>query len=542
MIRNPPTRKSEAGNALTMAYTGIFHSFRVRPGNAKKDLKLEYSPEELSLNLAIVGGGKSCKILLDFLHKRPPAFVEINIAGVCDINPDAEGFRLAKTLGIHTTHNLRDLLRISDLDGVIELTSSREVLLEVIRLKPRGVGILDHNIGRLLRGLLSIDQMLRSAAQQVAVEKMATDFLIQQANERIVVLNTDFSIVEANEPYLKAVNQPKNKVIGAHCYEVTHGLNAPCSSSQPELGCPMMETLRTGNSAHVIHEHPLAGDRATYCDMVTYPLKDQNGEIVRVIEIWRDITEELSSRWERRAKALKADLKKLVQEDRMISLGKLVASSVHEINNPIQGLLTFSHLMEEMLKEGEPGAAELEKFRKFLSLMSNELERCGNIISGLLSFSRQPGNEFTKVDLNEVLDAVITLTRHKMELQNIALKTELHPTPLLVHGDVNQLQQCFLNLIFNAIEVMPEGGNLNVISGFDKARKHARVTIQDSGYGIHDENLDHIFDPFFTTKAEGEGTGLGLSIVHGIVKSHGGSIKVNTQVGEGSSFILIFPV
>lgn len=503
---------------------------------------MEYIAEKLALNLAIVGGGKSCRILLDLLGKKPPAFVKINIVGVCDINPDAEGFRLAETMGIHTTQDLGDLLSIRGLDGVIELTDSREVLLEVIRLKPRGVGVLDHNIGRLLRGLFSIDQMLRSAEQQVAVEKMATDFLIQQANERIVVLNTDFSIVEANEPYLKAVNQSKSNVIGAHCYEVTHGLKTPCSSSQPELGCPMLETLRTGNSAHVIHEHPSAADHATYCDMVTYPLKDANGAIVRVIEIWRDITEELSSRWERRVKALKADLKKLVQEDRMISLGKLVASSVHEINNPIQGLLTFSHLMEDMLKEGEPDAEDLEKFKRFLSLMSNELERCGNIISGLLSFSRQSNREYTRIDLNEVLEAVITLTRHKMELQNIQLKTRIHPAPLLAHGDVNQLQQCFLNLIFNAIEAMPEGGHLHVISSVDSEGKNAMVTIQDSGCGIHDENLDHIFDPFFTTKEEGEGTGLGLSIVHGIIKSHGGRIKVDTKPGKGSAFILIFPV
>ena len=503
---------------------------------------MEFSTEKLSLNLAIVGGGKSCKILLDLLQRKSPAFLKTKIVGVCDINSDAEGFRLAKTLGIYTTQDLRDLLSIRELDGVIELTDSREVLLDVIRLKPRGVGVLDHNIGKVLRGLFSIDQMLMSAKQQVAVEKMATDFLIQQANERIVVLNTDFSIVEANEPYLKAVNQSKDNVIGAHCYEVTHGLRSPCSSSQPELGCPMVETLKTGNSAHVIHEHPSAEDHATYCDMVTYPLKDQNGEIVRVIEVWRDITEELSSRWERRVKALKADLNKLVQEDRMISLGKLVASSVHEINNPIQGLLTFSHLMQDMLKEGEPAAEDIEKFKKFLSLMSDELERCGNIISGLLSFSRQSTMEYTKIDLNEVLNAVMTLTRHKMELQNIRLITELHPTPLMIHGDVSQLQQCFLNLFFNAIEVMPEGGNLIVISDFDSARKNAMVTIQDTGCGIRDENMDHIFDPFFTTKDEGEGTGLGLSIVHGIVKSHAGSIKVKTQVGKGSSFILIFPI
>jgi signal transduction histidine kinase len=173
--------------------------------------------------------------------------------------------------------------------------------------------------------------------------------------------------------------------------------------------------------------------------------------------------------------------------------------------------------------------------------MSDELERCGNIISGLLSFSRQSGMEYSNVDLNEVVNAVIALTRHKMELQNIELNARLHPSPLIVHGDINQLQQCFLNLVFNAIEAMPEGGRLTVTSEFDSAHNNALVRIDDTGCGIHDRDLDHILDPFFTTKEEGEGTGLGLSIVHGIVKSHGGNIKVYSQVGKGSSFILSFP-
>ena len=104
------------------------------------------------------------------------------------------------------------------------------------------------------------------------------------------------------------------------------------------------------------------------------------------------------------------------------------------------------------------------------------------------------------------------------------------------------MQQCFLNLIFNAIEAMPQGGQLAIISKLDSAQNRARIEIQDSGYGISEEDLDHIFDPFFTTKEDDEGTGLGLSIVYGIVKNHGGNIKVNSQVEKGSSFILNFPI
>jgi len=226
----------------------------------------------------------------------------------------------------------------------------------------------------------------------------------------------------------------------------------------------------------------------------------------------------------------------------MISLGKLVASCVHEINNPIQGLMTFAYLMQEILAEGKPSPKDIEQFKSHLSFMSRELERCGNIVSGLLSFSRETIREFKEIDLNDVLNSVITLTRHKMELLNVDLIVQLHPGFLMIQGDERELQQCFLNLIFNAIEAMPKGGQLQIVSGLESDKNNARIEIQDSGYGISDENLEHIFDPFFTTKEEGEGTGLGLSIVYGITKNHNGKIKVNSKVGEGCIFVLTFPV
>jgi PAS domain S-box-containing protein len=509
--------------------------------NPTEDL-LQNEDGNVHINLAIVGGGKACTFFLKYFQEKPFPFLTVNILGVCDIHSEAEGLRLAQNMGIYTTNDFRDLLKIKKLDCVLELTADREVLQDLVRHRPKGVDILGHNISRLLRTLFMAGDRLRSAQQQVAIEKGISQFLIEQANERIVVLEPDFTIIEANKAYCDAVGQSRDEVIGGHCYKVTHGLTAPCSSSHPGVGCPLVETLRTGESAHVIHEHPAADGNAQYCDMVTYPLKDQNGEIEGVIEVWRDITEELSTRWERRVNEMKEDMKKLIQEDRMISLGKLVASSVHEINNPIQGLLTFSRLMETMLDTSEPTPQDLEEFRNYLSLMSGELERCGDIISGLLSFSRQSEMEFKNVDLNEILEQVISLTRHKLEIQGIELSTKLSATPLVVNAGVNQLQQCFLNLIFNAAEAMPQGGRLTLISELDRPANSVKCRIQDTGHGIADEHLDHIFDPFYTTKEEGKGTGLGLSIVYGVVRRHEGRIEVNSEEGKGTAFILSFPL
>ncbi len=381
-----------------------------------------------------------------------------------------------------------------------------------------------------------------TAREQVTLEKGVSEFLIYQSDARIAVLNLDFTIVEANAPYLEAVGRKKDQVIGARCYELTHGLSEPCSISQPELGCPLLESLRTGKSAHVIHEHLFPDGRAVYCNMVTYPLKNQAGKVLRVIEIWRDITRELSERLENRVKSLKADLQKLIQEDRMISLGKLVASSVHEINNPIQGLLTFSRLMEQSLREGKPTKRSLKEFEGHLSLMSSELERIGKIVSGLLSFARHSEAGWTPVDVHEVLDQVFHLTRHRMDIQNIRYECRLSDAPLMIHGDVHQLQQCFLNLVFNAIEAMPNGGLLSIASEADAPSGRVRVVIRDTGCGIPEEHLGHIYDPFFTTKEAGKGTGLGLSIVHGIVKAHKGDIHVESRPGEGTGVVLSFPL
>ncbi|MDM8548855.1 ATP-binding protein [Desulfobacterales bacterium HSG2] len=385
------------------------------------------------------------------------------------------------------------------------------------------------------------NKKLKTAEQQMILEKMSYDVLFQQSNLGIVVLNPNFTIVDANKTYLKAVKKSKAEAVGKPCHEIVWGYAVPCLLSQVGFECPLVQTLRTGESAHVIHEYHVSEDQARYFNIATYPIRDRNDKIVRVIELWRDITKEFSSRCEARVRRIETDMKKLIQEDRMISLGKLAASCVHEINNPIQGLLTFSHLIQMILEEGVPTKENMENLKKYVSLMSGELERCGNIVSGLLSFSRESPVEYTYMDINEVLNAVISLTHHKMELADIRPDKRLSPEPLMIMGDANQLQQCFLNLIFNAVEAMPMGGELSIISERDSVSENSRIEIWDTGCGIRDEDISHIFDPFFTTKEEGEGTGLGLSIVYGMVKNHKGDIKVKSRVGKGTSFTLTFP-
>ena len=190
-------------------------------------------PTRLPLNIAIVGGGKACKFFLELLQTDYFKSLDINLVGVCDIDSEAEGLQMAEKMGIYTTDNFKDFFELKDLDSIIELTNSRDVLLDLVKLRPKGVGVLEHNIGQFFRLFYNVDQQLKSAEYQASLQKMFSDFLIQQSNEAIVVLNTDFTIIEVNESYLNIVKKKRENVLGAYCYEAYYGLNAPCASSSP---------------------------------------------------------------------------------------------------------------------------------------------------------------------------------------------------------------------------------------------------------------------------------------------------------------------
>ena len=273
-------------------------------------------PEKVPLKLAIVGGGRACKFFLKLVRLGNLPYLDIDIIGVCDINPRAEGLLMAQQLGIYTTDNFKDLFDLKDLDGIVELTNNREVLVELIRQRPERIGIIEHNISRLLRDLFTVDQKLRSAERQIVFEKAIRDFLIQQNQQCIVVINTDFTIDAVNDAYLTTVSKTRDEVIGAHCYQVIHGLESPCDAMRNGIVCPMLETLRTGQPTKAFHSVRLGSQQAsTIHDIVTFPVRNAKGEIIRVIEIWMGIGREIASRWEKREQELKSDLNKLIQED-----------------------------------------------------------------------------------------------------------------------------------------------------------------------------------------------------------------------------------
>jgi len=237
-----------------------------------------------------------------------------------------------------------------------------------------------------------------------------------------------------------------------------------------------------------------------------------------------------------------ADQARILHQDKMISLGRLAASVVHEINNPLSGILNYARLMIRILNRGPLAEDRREKFGQYLKLVESETGRCSQIVSSLLTFSRKSSLTFESVSIADLIERCTILSQHKLQLQHISLESRIEPEIPPVEGDFNQLQQCVINLIFNAIDAMPEGGTLTLAGHYESASARVIISVKDTGSGISEADLPHIFEPFFTTKKEGYGVGLGLSTVYGIMEHHKGTVSVESRQGRGSTFKLELPV
>ncbi|MCB2191908.1 MAG: PAS domain-containing protein [Deltaproteobacteria bacterium] len=491
------------------------------------------------LRVAVIGGGKRCRSMLEMLETKTFKRLRADIVGVADLNPQAEGVCRARERGIFTTTDCAQLFNLEQLDLVIELTDDQELLSNLAASKPESVGVIGHTASRLFHDVVFLYQQLEQTEDEASMARSFNQALVDATSEGVMVLGGDYRIVRANQAALAAAGLSREEALGRYCFQVSHQAITPCDS--PETPCPMKQTLATGKSAHAIHEHVQQDGSTHYCDVSTYPLLNRKGEVVQVLELFRDITDELSHRMERRTEIIKADLARMVQEDKLVALGKLVASVAHEINNPIAAIFNFVKLMLKGLENGHTKSKDLHNYHDYLELCAQEARRCSTIVDNLLSFARQNSPAPHTINLRELLDTTIMLTGHRMKLSGVDFKLEVPEQGLEVWGDASQLQQVFTNLIFNALEAMPQGGTLAVLGGELPQESKVWLEFRDSGEGISPENLPRIFEPFFSTKADGHGVGLGLSMVYGIVREHGGEVLVDSKPGRGTTFRLVLP-
>jgi two-component system NtrC family sensor kinase len=263
-----------------------------------------------------------------------------------------------------------------------------------------------------------------------------------------MLIDLDYRVIEANRALLETVGRERHEVVGKHCYSVSHHLKSPCSD--PDHPCPLKDALAAGKAASAIHVHFDKEIRERYYQVVCHPVYDKNGHIHQVVDVARDITREINAQNQAR------------HDDKMTSLGKLSASVVHEINNPLTGILNFVKLMQSMLKDGELSPEELADMRQYLSIVYDETNRISRTLSNLLAFSRKRNQQLEAVELNNEIKETISLIGNQLQLQNISYKLNLDEQLHPVSADKGQIKQILVNLVLNAQEAMSEGGTLTL--------------------------------------------------------------------------------
>jgi two-component system NtrC family sensor kinase len=255
-----------------------------------------------------------------------------------------------------------------------------------------------------------------------------------------------------------------------------------------------------------------------------------------------EFLQQLEQKVEDRSRELAATQEKLVQSDRLASLGQLAASVAHEVNNPISAVLNLSVFLQRILKEDGIPPDRLPDFRRHLRQISDETARAGRIVTDLLTFSRRSSPRRSPADLNAVVNDALSLVGHRMELAGIQVATDLAQDLPLVPCDRGHIQQVLINLALNAVEALQGKGRIQIRTRADPARREAVLEVEDDGPGIPKEMIHRIFDPFFSTKLGEKGVGLGLSVAYGIVEAHGGRLTVRSTVGRGTTFAVRLPL
>jgi two-component system NtrC family sensor kinase len=256
---------------------------------------------------------------------------------------------------------------------------------------------------------------------------------------------------------------------------------------------------------------------------------DEAGREIASVGIFVDLEERL--KMERK---LHNTQEQLLQSEKLAAMGRLTSQIAHELNNPLYGIMNTLELMKTEIPVGN-------RRRKLLEMSLSETVRVTDMLRKMLSFSKPDQEERSPVDINTILDEILLLYEKQLWEHSVKVVHGFSDNLGLVHASKNQLRQVFINLISNARDAMPEGGRLTVATEGDDYFVH--VTIADDGVGIKEEHMDLIFETFFTTKTDSvKGVGLGLSVCYGFIKDHGGDIKVESQVGEGTTFTVSLPV
>jgi len=502
------------------------------------------------INIALVAS-ENCPLCIEIIDKTTVDFRQgegqARVVAVSNTDTHSPIMVLAEELGLYTLTDLHDLYDPRyDIHLIIVLTPDQAVFEKILETRPEHIRILSFDVFKLFWEAITREE------GKLQARNLEAQTILNGIQDFIIVITPDRKIVDANEAFLSKMEYTRGDVIGHECHAIFARANPPCSSDF--AACPLNE---------VVHQkHPIIRElRRTnrkgeirHFEVTFYPIWEKDGKISKFIEISRDITKrkrkeeettrKLEQMVEQRTHQLRETHDKLIHQNKMASLGKLSASVVHEINNPIAGILNLVMLIKRIAREDGLEPKEYDQFGHYFDLMENETKRISRIVSNLLSFSRQAKMEMKAVDLIDLVDKTLILNHNLLKINGIKVDKQVAKNLPRITGSEDQLQQVFMNIISNATEAMEAQteGQLTITSRVSKASGTIQIILKYTGVGQPEHNLSQLFEPFFTTKTKGKGVGLGLSVAYGIIQEHGGAIHVTSKEGEKTTFKVELPM
>ncbi len=374
-------------------------------------------------------------------------------------------------------------------------------------------------------GSFRVERARIQAEEKLRESEQFSRSILDTVDEGFIVIGRDYRIMTANKAYCSQVVMACEEVIGRHCYSISHHIDRPCHEAGEE--CVVRKVLESGKPEVALHKHSDREGHTLYVETKGFPIRDQAGTILSVIETISNITE-----------------KHLLEEERLKtqkleSIGMLAGGIAHDFNNLLQGVFGYISLAKVKSDDRTKSMAALEQAEK-------ALHQSVSLTSQLLTFSKGGKPARKRIFVQPVIENAVkfALSGSRSEYQ-FSIDPDLRP----VDGDAGQLGQVIQNIVLNADQSMPIGGRVLIKArNMPSGSAHApglpagdciEITIEDSGIGIPEQYLGKIFDPYFTTKEKG--SGLGLATAYSIVKNHNGQLRVESEMGKGSVFFLYLP-
>ena len=359
---------------------------------------------------------------------------------------------------------------------------------------------------------------------------------LKEANEflsKLIESTVDGIIVTNMKGDILIFNKGAENILGYKAEEVVGKMNI--RSIYPRgVAKEVMEKLKSPDFGGVgkLTSFPIIHQRKDgeliEGDLSASIIYDENGEEIASVGVFKDLRERLGIERE-----LQKMREALLQSEKLAAMGRLTSQIAHELNNPIYGIMnTLELLRTEIPPES--------KRRKILELSLSETQRLAEMLRNMLSFSKPEEEKRRPVKINELVEGILLVMEKQMKEANIKMETHFDDGIPEVMASTNQMRQVMLNMLKNAKEAMPKGGTLTVRT--NREDNKVLIHIQDTGVGIPEEIRSKIFEAFFTTKQKVKGVGLGLSVCYGIIKGHGGEIKVESEEGKGTTFIITLPI